>query len=222
MRAEVLLRSVLLERFPGRVALVSSFGAESAVLLHMTARIDRTTPVIFLDTGKLFPETLAYRDRLVERLGLTDLRVAAPDTERLARIDATGSLWRTAPDLCCWNRKVEPLDAALTGFEAWITGRKRFQGGERGRLEPIEVVDGRVKVNPLAEWGAADIAGYFTRNDLPPHPLAAFGFRSIGCAPCTRAVRPHEDARAGRWSGRAKTECGIHLPRSVVTEGVPA
>ncbi|MGH7155175.1 MAG: phosphoadenylyl-sulfate reductase [Acetobacteraceae bacterium] len=222
MRAEALLRSVLLERFPGRVTLVSSFGAESAVLLHMTARIDRSTPVIFLDTGKLFPETLAYRGRLVERLGLTDLRVASPDAGRLARSDTAGTLWRTDPDICCWNRKVEPLDAALAGFAAWITGRKRFQGGERGRLEPIEMVEGRITVNPLAGWGASDIIDYFTENDLPPHPLSAFGFRSIGCAPCTRAVRPHEDPRAGRWPGRTKTECGIHRPRAAINEGVPA
>jgi phosphoadenosine phosphosulfate reductase len=202
----------LLERFPGTIALVSSFGAESAVLLHMVAMIDRATPVIFLDTGKLFPETLQYRDTLVRRLGLRDLRVARPDPGSLARADSAGTLWQSDPDLCCWQRKVEPLDAALAGFKAWITGRKRLHGGARGELATIETgPDGRIKVNPLAHWSERDVAAYFANNDLPPHPMTARGFRSIGCAPCTRAVRPGEPPRAGRWAGRAKTECGIHL-----------
>ena len=217
-----LLRWALHTRFPGRIALVSSFGAESAVLLHMIAAIDRTTPVIFLDTGKLFPETLQYRETLAARLGLSDIRIARPERARIAKLDSAGDLWRSDPDSCCWQRKVEPLDAALAGFAAWITGRKRFQGGARAALEPIErEPDGRVKVNPLADWTEADIAAYFARHDLPPHPLAARGFRSIGCAPCTRPVRPGEDARAGRWAGRAKTECGIHLRRPA-PERLPA
>ncbi len=214
MHTSDLLRATLTEHFPGRIALVSSFGAESAVLLHMVAAIDRATPVIFLDTGKLFAETLRYRETLAARLGLGDLRTATPERERLAEVDPTGELWRSDPNSCCWQRKVEPLDAALAGFAAWITGRKRFQGGVRGALAPIEhEPDGRVKVNPLADWTEADIAAYFARHDLPPHPLAARGFRSIGCVPCTRPVRPGEDSRAGRWAGRAKTECGIHLRR---------
>lgn len=214
MRAKALLRSMLLDRFPGRIALVSSFGVESAVLLHMVAAIERATPVIFLDTGKLFAETLGYREILAARLGLLDIRIARPEPERLATIDPGGDLWRSDPDSCCWQRKIEPLDAALAGFAAWITGRKRFQGGARGALDPVEQEpDGRVKVNPLAEWSEGDIAAYFARHDLPPHPLAARGFRSIGCAPCTRPVRAGEDARAGRWAGHAKTECGIHLRR---------
>ncbi len=220
MRAQALLRDVLRNRFAGRIALVSSFGAESAVLLHMTAAIDRATPVIFLDTGKLFAETLRYRESLAARLGLVDLRVARPAPERIARVDPKGDLWKTDPDLCCWQRKVEPLDAALEGFDAWITGRKRVHGGVRQALEAIEDgPDGRVKVNPLFDWTAADIAEYFIRYDLPPHPLAAGGYRSIGCAPCTRAVRPGEEVRAGRWAGSRKTECGIHLPREHVWNG---
>jgi phosphoadenosine phosphosulfate reductase len=180
----------------------------------MVAAIDRATPVIFLDTGKLFPETLQYRETLAARLGLRDIRTARPERKRIAEVDPSGDLWRSDPDSCCWQRKVEPLDAALAGFAAWITGRKRFQGGARGTLEPIEYdPDGRVKVNPLADWTEADIAAYFATHDLPPHPLVARGFRSIGCAPCTRSVRPGEDSRAGRWAGRAKTECGIHLRR---------
>ncbi|MDQ2803143.1 MAG: phosphoadenylyl-sulfate reductase [Pseudomonadota bacterium] len=212
MDAETLLRAML-DRFAGRIALVSSFGAESAVLLHMVAAIDRNTPVIVLDTGKLFAETLRYRETLAARLRLTDMRAARPEPARLARVDARGELWRSDPDLCCWQRKVEPLDAALEGFAAWITGRKRFQGNTRRTLQPIETADGRTKINPLAGWSEADIADYFRRHDLPPHPLAAQGYRSVGCAPCTRPVRAGEDARAGRWAGRAKAECGIHLRR---------
>ena len=208
--ADALLRTMLMV-FPGRIAAVSSFGTESAVLLHLLAQIDPAVPVIFLDTGKLFPETLAYRDALIQWLGLTDVRVAHPDPVRLARTDASGTLWQREPDLCCWNRKVEPLDVALSGFTAWITGRKRMHGGERSAIDMVDAgQDGRIKVNPLAAWSNADIAGYFAEHDLPRHPLAAQGYRSIGCVPCTRPVAAGEALRAGRWAGRDKTECGIH------------
>jgi phosphoadenosine phosphosulfate reductase len=214
MRAEALLRDALLRRFPGRIALVSSFGAESAALLHMVAAVDRTTPVIFLDTGKLFVETLLYREALSKRLGLADVRIARPDLARIARADAAGNLWKTDPDRCCWHRKVEPLDAALEGFDAWITGRKRLHGGMRRHLSQIESgPDGRTKINPLADWSVADIEAYFIRYELPPHPLTATGFRSIGCAPCTRATSIGDAPRDGRWAGSGKVECGIHLPR---------
>jgi phosphoadenosine phosphosulfate reductase len=214
MRADALLRDALLCRFPGRIALVSSFGAESAVLLHMVAAIDRTTPVIFLDTGKLFAETLRYRETLARRLGLADLRVAKPDPTYIAHTDAAGDLWKTDPDRCCWHRKVEPLDAALEAFDAWVTGRKRFHGGVRQHLLQIEdSPDGRTKINPLASWSATDIEAYFIRYELPPHPLTALGFRSIGCAPCTRATSIGEAPRDGRWAGSRKVECGIHLQR---------
>lgn len=207
MSAEHILGDAL-QRFAGRIALVSSFGAESAVLLHMVAGIDPATPVIFLDTGKLFPETLAYRDRLVARLGLRDLRVARP------ALAVPNRLWETDPDLCCWQRKVEPLDAALEGFDAWITGRKRVQSATRASLGPVErEPNGRVKINPLVDWSAEEVTAYFVRNDLPPHPLTLRGYGSIGCAPCTRPLRPGEHARAGRWAGTAKTECGIHVAR---------
>jgi phosphoadenosine phosphosulfate reductase len=208
---ETLLCAMIGQVFPGRIAVVSSFGAESAVLLHLVSKVDRAVPVIFLDTGKLFPETLQYRDAIVERLGLIDVRAVRPDAAALAKTDPDGTLWRTDPGLCCWQRKVEPLDAALDGFEAWITGRKRFQGGKRSDLELIESgPDGRTKINPLAFWDEADIQAYFVKHGLPQHPLVAQGYRSIGCATCTRAVRPGEPARAGRWAGLDKTECGIH------------
>ena len=198
----------------GRAALVSSFGAESAVLLHMVARLDRRLPVVFLDTGKLFPATLAYRDQLVRRLGLTDVRVAQPEVEALGRHDPLGEVHGSDPDLCCHLRKTEPLDTALAGFAAWITGRKRFQGAARERLPVIEAEpsSGRIKLNPLAPWTPEQLEAYRLENGLPDHPLIARGYRSIGCAPCTRPTLAGEDARAGRWAGIDKTECGIHRP----------
>lgn len=205
-----LLRPLIRQEFPGRIALVSSFGAESAVLLHMIAQIDPETPVIFLDTGKLFEETLEHRDRLVNALGLRDVRTIQPREHDTDNLDPKGSLWQHAPDLCCQIRKVEPLERALQGFQAWITGRKRFHGTTRSSLPSIEMADWRVKVNPLANWSPTDVSTYMKENDLPAHPLVALGFPSIGCAPCTSPVREGDDVRSGRWAGEEKTECGIH------------
>ena len=210
--AATMLRELLAGELAGRVATVSSFGAESAVLLHLVASIDRATPVIFVNTQKMFGETLAYRDELVERLGLTDLRVQRPDPHRLALRDATGLRWSYDPDGCCEIRKVEPLRRALAPFDAWISGRKGFQGRTRIALPRFEIDEGRLKINPLADWTKSELDAYFIAHDLPPHPLEAQGFPSIGCVPCTSAVAPGEDARAGRWRGWDKTECGIHDP----------
>ncbi len=216
---EEMLRTVLTESMVGDVALVSSFGAESAALLHLVASIDPAVPVLFLDTGKHFPETLAYRDTLVERLGLTGLRVLTPDPELLAKKDGSGLRWSYDPDGCCEIRKVLPLDAAMAGFDASITGRKAFQASTRNALPRFEVdAAGKLKVNPLADWTKADIEAYFATHDLPRHPLEAQGYLSIGCAPCTSKVKPGEDPRSGRWVGWDKTECGIHTP---VTDGDP-
>jgi phosphoadenosine phosphosulfate reductase len=212
--AECVLESMILDRFPGKIALVSSFGTESAILLHMISEIDKATPVIFLDTGKLFPETLAYRDALIAKLGLTGVRNIRPSGAQLAAWDPDGKLWRKDVDLCCAIRKTNPLDEALEGFEAWITGRKRSQGGSRTEMNLVEAgPDGRVTVNPLAFWDDAKIDAYFARHDLPRHPLQAQGYTSIGCATCTARPGPGEDKRAGRWAGLDKTECGIHMPR---------
>ncbi len=213
---QAILADLIGRAFPGRIALVSSFGAESAVLLHLVAGIDAGVPVIFLDTGKLFPETLRYRDMLTARFGLRDVRSVRPKAQTLALVDPIGAMWEGDPDRCCWHRKVEPLDEALTGFAAWITGRKRFQGGLREALPIIEHrPDGTVKANPLANWSTERLDRYTVEHDLPRHPLRDRGFRSIGCAPCTGVAAPGQDARAGRWAGSAKTECGIHLVRPV-------
>jgi phosphoadenosine phosphosulfate reductase len=209
--AKTLLEHVTRREFRGRVALVSSFGAQSVVLLHLVASVDRSVPVIFIDTGKIFGSTLRYRDEVVERLGLSDVRVARPDPAVLTTQDIDSGLWLREPDKCCSIRKVAPLARALSGFDAWISGRKRFQGGQRMELPLVEVDGSRIKINPLAEWSKDDVAAYSRSHDLPEHPLVADGFRSIGCTPCTTRVSEGEDERDGRWRGREKTECGIHL-----------
>jgi phosphoadenosine phosphosulfate reductase len=209
--APVMLAELLRGELAGHVAAVSSFGAESAVLLHMVAAIDADVPVIFTNTQKMFGETLAYRDELSERLGLTDLRVYRPDPRRLAARDATGLRWSYDPDGCCDLRKVEPLRRALAPFDAWLSGRKGFQAGTRTALPRFEADEGRLKINPLADWDKAALDAYFAAHDLPRHPLEAAGYPSIGCAPCTSKVQPGEDPRAGRWRGWEKVECGIHV-----------
>ncbi len=211
MDAQVFLRLAIKDLYPGRIALVSSFGADSAVLLHMVSEIDRATPVIFVDTGHLFPETLAYRDELVALLGLTDVKSVQPSAEDLAELDPESFLWSSDPDACCDIRKVQPLAKAVEGYDAWITGRKRFQSATRATLPLFEAEGERVKINPLAGWDASELLGYLDRHDLPRHRLVTKGYPSIGCIPCTSPVRPGEDARAGRWRGRGKVECGIHL-----------
>jgi phosphoadenosine phosphosulfate reductase len=206
-----LLDQVINREFAGRVALVSSFGAESVVLLHLVASVAPGTPVVFIDTGKLFGSTLRYRDELVSRLGLKDVRVARPDPAQLAERENDSPLWLRDPDPCCGIRKVAPLSRALSGFDAWISGRKRYQGGSRTRLPLFDADGHRVKVNPLADWSKAEIAAYVEEHNLPEHPLVADGYRSIGCMPCTDRVTEGDDDRSGRWRGLGKTECGIHL-----------
>ena len=208
--AQSRLRAAIHDLFPGRIALVSSFGADSAVLLHMIAAIDTATPIVFVDTGMLFPETLAYRDRLVAQLGLTRVETHTPDAEDLAEQDPESFLWARVPDQCCHIRKVLPLSRALDGYDAWISGRKRFQATTRDALPVFQAEAGRIKVNPLADWSAKDILAYMDDHALPRHELVAKNYLSIGCLPCTSPVRPGEDARAGRWRGKAKVECGIH------------
>jgi phosphoadenosine phosphosulfate reductase len=210
---EVILRTAV-ELFGDRLALVSSFGAESAVLLHMVSRIDPAIPVLFLDTGMLFGQTLDYRRQLATRLGLTDVRDLRPRFEDIAVTDPGADLWKTDTDACCHIRKVLPLDLALADFDAWITGRKRFQGGARLRLPVVESAEGKVKFNPLANWTRTELEAYASHHDLPAHPLVAAGFPSIGCWPCTSPVDEGGDSRSGRWAGSQKKECGIHMARA--------
>jgi phosphoadenosine phosphosulfate reductase len=196
--------------FPERIALVSSFGTESAVLLHMMAVADRATPVLFLDTLKHFDETLDYRDRLVARLRLTNVRTVQPAASDIVATDPAGMLWSRDANACCDLRKTQPLAREVLRFQALFTGRKRHHGSARATLAHFEEDDGRIKVNPLVHWDTADVAAYLDRHALPRHPLADKGYPSVGCAVCTSRVAPGEDFRAGRWRGSAKTECGIH------------
>jgi phosphoadenosine phosphosulfate reductase len=206
---EIIARS--LEQDFGGVAAVSSFGADSAVLLSMIAEVDRDLPVIFLDTGKHFGETLDYRDALAADLGLTNLRIVQPNPAALAVVDPDGKLHLSDTDSCCEVRKVEPMARAVEPYGAWFTGRKRFQSEMRARLAVFEEVGPRLRINPLARWGTSDLADYMRRHRLRENPLVAYGYLSIGCFPCTQPVKPGEDARSGRWAGQVKTECGIHL-----------
>ncbi len=198
--------------YAGGIALVSSFGAESAVLLHMAAQINPHVPVLMIDTLMLFPQTLDYQLELSAHLGLTNVRRIGLSTEQARKADPFGALHLSDPDRCCAVRKVAPMELALGGFAAHVSGRKRFQAGTRTSMPVFEAdAAGRIKINPLAKWRAADLGAYMDRFDLPRHPLVAKGFPSIGCVPCTSRVGKGEDARAGRWRGQDKTECGIHF-----------
>jgi phosphoadenosine phosphosulfate reductase len=213
--ASEILRDAVTEIFSGKLAVVSSFGADAAVLLHLVAQVDQQVPILFLDTGKHFTETLMYRDILVGRFGFTNAQALEPAADDLRDLDPAGDLWSTNPDICCRIRKVEPLERALSGVDAWITGRKRYQTSARAGLPFAEVVDGRIKINPLASWSEAHIREAFRDYKLPQHPLFDEGYRSIGCEPCTQRVGDNEDSRAGRWAGKEKTECGIHLGMNI-------
>jgi phosphoadenosine phosphosulfate reductase len=210
--AATMLRALFEQGTLGRVAVVSSFGTESAVLLHLVAQADPTVPVIFVDTQKMFAETLDYRETLTGLLGLAISSVVQPDQAVLAAKDENGLRWSWDPDGCCEIRKVEPLKRAKQGLDAWISGRKAFQSVTRQNLPRFEIEDGRLKVNPLGDWTKDDLETYFEAHDLPRHPLEVQGYLSVGCQPCTSIVAPGEDPRAGRWRGWDKTECGIHGP----------
>ncbi|MFT3997451.1 MAG: phosphoadenylyl-sulfate reductase [Asticcacaulis sp.] len=209
--AESILRDAIEHAFEGRIAMTSSFGADAAALLHLVAKIDRTTPVIFLDTDRHFFQTLQYRDELVEKLGLTNLTNLRPAIEDVRALDPKNTLFQSDPDACCDFRKTKPLAAVTKDYAAWISGRKRHQASTRTNLSLVEF-DGRTfKVNPLANWSAQDVTDYIRANGLPEHPLVEQGYPSIGCFTCTKPVEEGQDARSGRWAGQDKTECGIHL-----------
>ncbi|MET3898671.1 phosphoadenosine phosphosulfate reductase [Devosia sp. UYZn731] len=212
MDAVGVLRQAAREILPGDVAIVSSFGADSAVLLHLVAQVDPSLPVYFLETGKHFPETMAYVETLKKQLGLMNVIAIHPDPADIKRFDPNGELWETDPDSCCHIRKTEPLEPITEQFGGWVTGRKRFQTKERGVLPHFELTsDDRIKVNPLAYFSDADVNQYKIDHGLPEHPLFSMGYKSIGCAPCTSVVAEGEDPRAGRWRGLNKKECGIHF-----------
>lgn len=204
------IRRALRRDFRHRIAVVTSFGTESAVLLYHVSRVARDCPVLFVDTGKHFAETLAYGEDLTARLGLSDVRIVSPRGTVLAVADPSGRLHAVDPDRCCSLRKAQPLRQALAPFDAWISGRKRYQNTDRQSLRTVEWDGSHFKVNPLVDWSADEVAAFIDFYDLPRHPLLDAGYASVGCAPCTAPVLPGEDPRAGRWRGLAKTECGIH------------
>jgi phosphoadenosine phosphosulfate reductase len=206
-----LLEKVITEEFSGKIAVSSSFGAEAAVLLKLVSEVDKATPILFIDTGHLFEETRQYKDVLAEALGLTNILTLQPEKIHLENADKDATLYERDTDYCCHIRKVLPFEKALGPYEAWISGRKRFQNSERAALESVELdVDGRFKINPLYNWDYDTVVAQFKEMNLPRHPLVDKGYPSIGCGPCTRAVKEGEDQRAGRWAGQEKTECGIH------------
>lgn len=207
--AERALREAI-KTYKGKIVLASSLGVDSAVLLHMVSRIDKSLPVIFLDTGKHFRETLHYRDMLISDLGLTGFNNVRPEISEVKAEDPDGTLHQSDPDACCQLRKVRPLDGVIDGYEARITGRKRYQTRDRKDMPMLELGGRQAKINPLAYWSAKDVTAYMRKHDLPPHPMLALGFLSIGCQPCTTRVADGEDPRAGRWRNTDKTECGIH------------
>ena len=209
--AQTVLRHAIDDVQLGKIAVVSSFGAESVVLLHMVSEINKDTPVIFLDTEMLFDETLQYQRDVAEKLGLTDLRVITPKRDAVFTHDVDGLLHQADKAACCHLRKVQPLQDALADFDGWITGRKRYQSGTRASIPVFEKDGGKIKVNPLATWTPEDLSAYIEAHNLPRHPLVAKGYPSIGCQPCTTRVSIHEDPRAGRWRDEEKTECGIHF-----------
>lgn len=218
--ATSVLELALRDRELGRIALVSSFGAESIVLLHMISVMKPDTPVIFIDTEMLFEETIQYQLDVINRLDLRDVRRIRPAPASLAANDPESLLHLSDKDGCCHLRKTVPLNKALGGFDAWITGRKRFQGATRAALDFFENEDDhRIKINPLAHWAPQDVQDYIINNRLPRHPLVAKGYPSIGCAPCTSPVKEGEDPRAGRWRGEDKTECGIHIVDGKIVRG---
>lgn len=208
--ANDILRFALTGVYKGKTAVLSSFGTESAVLLHLISKIEPATPILFLDTGKLFEETHQYRAQLARFLGLRDIRIVNPSPTDCAVHDANGTLWSENVDACCNFRKVEPLKNALNAFSAQVTGRKRFQTWMRAEMPALEFCEGYLRFNPLARWLRADLEAYFLEHELPRHPLAHKGYPSVGCQPCTGPIAKGDAYRSGRWIGCGKEECGIH------------
>ena len=215
---EELLKYVLKEKRFGRLALVSSFGIQSSILLHLVANIDPETNVLFIDTGKLFPQTLQFQEKLAATLNLTNTKPVKQRLPKLRHQDPNGNLWQIDNSACCDLRKIQPLNNELAHFDSWISGRKTFQGGMRSSLDLFEKSGAHIKINPLANWSKDQLEAYMDRFDLPVHPLADEGYTSVGCMPCTTTTLPNQSPREGRWSGMAKTECGIHLPAKILAD----
>jgi len=210
-----------IREFPGKIAASSSFGPESGVLLHMISRIDPAVPILFLETGYHFPETLQYKKDLAEFLGLKNVINLKADPKRKAEVVAQyeGVPYEKNPDLCCHINKVEPLDRALKDYDAWMSGIRRNQTDFRKSVRTVEEYKRKgeetpplhlYKISPISNFTSREMWWYLKEHQIPKHPLYDKGYLSVGCWPCTRPVQPGDDERSGRWAGKAKTECGIH------------
>ncbi len=227
MDTRQLIKTMLHKEFKNEIALFSSFGADSALLISLIAEIDPSAPILFLDTEKHFKETLEYVETLATQFGLKDIRILKPDPNIVKNIDPNGDLWSKQPNRCCWMRKVEPLQRAVRemGIHALITGRKRYQTDERQDMGYFQIdEDGVFRINPLAFWTREQIKEEFAKRNLPKHPLVASGYKSIGCQPCTLPVAEGQNERDGRWAhtmnlyGEKKNECGLHLDKHTTSE----
>ncbi|MDB2414958.1 phosphoadenylyl-sulfate reductase [Rickettsiales bacterium] len=215
-----LLESVVKDN-PGKVALMSAFNPEDVILSYWLSEFAPSTPILFLDTKKHFPETLRYKDAIVKQLGLKDVRVFEPKEELINNIDKDGELWKYQVNRCCWLRKVEPIERGIKegGFNILITGRRIEQTPERTDMKFIEEDSekGQIKINPLMNWTRDERDDYMKEHNLAHHPLYDLGYLSIGCAPCTTPIFAGENERAGRWrhtktgEDKGKTECGLHV-----------
>ena len=197
--------------FGQEIVMSSSFQQQSLALLHIVSQVAPELPVLFVDSGHHFPETLAFKEQITRQFGLNviDLHPAMSPKEQEAEYGP--ELWKHQPDLCCYLNKVEPMQDALRAYRAWITGIRRDQSAHRARAKVVEVrKDGLIKVNPMVMWTQADVWRHIKSHHLPTHPLYARGYKSIGCAPCTQPAGKGSRERAGRWPGRHKTECGLH------------
>jgi len=203
------------EQFAPDISLACSFGGPSGmVLLDLTTRLNVRAEVFYLDTDVLFPETYALRDEVSRRYGVQPVGYRSRLTLEEQALEHGDALWLRDPDRCCYLRKVEPNERALTGKRAWISGIRRDQSSTRRSVSVVEWDESfdLVKLNPLASWSEEDVWSYIGEHNVPYNPLHDDGYPSIGCVPCTRRVQPGEDRRAGRWAGFDKTECGLHVP----------
>ncbi len=213
--AEASPREILrwaVERYHPRLTMATAFGPEGCVILHMLAEIEPKVRVFNLETGYQFEETLRLRDRIAERYGI-EVELVRPETS-VAEYESMhgGPLYRSAPDRCCFDRKIVPLRRAVAGADAWISSIRADQSTHRARADVIgwDSKFNLVKINPLLRWTHRDVWAFVVTHDVPYNPLHDQGYPSIGCWPCTKAVAPGDDERAGRWAGQAKTECGLH------------
>tara|TARA_B100000242_G_scaffold147935_1_gene105436 strand:+ start:307 stop:1005 length:699 start_codon:yes stop_codon:yes gene_type:complete len=196
--------------FKKKMVYVCSFGTESAIILHMISDIDRSFPIILLNTNYLFKETIEYKDYLIDKFKFSDFKEISPSVEDLKINDSKGTLWKEDPDLCCNIRKVLPLQKELQKYDAWISGRKSYHEEERKNLKFFEYINKKIVVNPLAKVKRDFVNSYFKIHNIERHPLFESGYQSLGCTHCTVKTSKIDSPRSGRWANKIKTECGIH------------